>query len=84
MENHCDGEWTEIRYKRTGANRTESQGREKTAGEGLMGQKGIWRRVSLEDNSLLYFYFLILWRHDNQKLSSQNQSTYSGTKLVKI
>jgi hypothetical protein len=39
----CDREWTEVHYKRTRKNRTESQGRKKT-GEGLMGQKGTWRK----------------------------------------
>jgi hypothetical protein len=39
----CDREWTEVHYKRTRKNRTESQGRKKT-GAGLMGQKGTWRK----------------------------------------
>jgi hypothetical protein len=39
----CDREWTEVHYKRTRKNRTESQGRKKT-GEGQMGQKGTWRK----------------------------------------
>jgi hypothetical protein len=39
----CDREWTEVHYKRTRKNRTESQGRKKT-GEGLMGQKRTWRK----------------------------------------
>ena len=38
-----DREWTEVHYKRTWKNRRESQGRKKT-GEGLMGQKGTWRK----------------------------------------
>ena len=37
------GDWTEVHYKRTGKNRTESQGRKK-AGEGQMGQKRTWRK----------------------------------------
>jgi hypothetical protein len=37
------GDWTEVHYKRTGKNRSESQGRKKT-GEGLMGQKETWRK----------------------------------------
>ena len=39
----CDREWTEVHYKGTRKNRRESQGRKKT-GEGLMGQKGTWRK----------------------------------------
>jgi hypothetical protein len=38
-----DREWTEVQYKGTRKNRRESQGRKKT-GEGLMGQKGTWRK----------------------------------------
>ena len=39
------GEWTEVHYKRTGKNRTESQGRKK-AGEGSgVTEKGTWRKV---------------------------------------
>jgi hypothetical protein len=39
----CDREWTEVHYKGTRKNRRESQGRKKT-GEGLMGQKGTWKK----------------------------------------
>ena len=39
------GEWTEVYYKRTGKNRTESQGR-KRAGEGSgKTEQGTWRGV---------------------------------------
>jgi hypothetical protein len=38
-----DREWTKVHYKGTKKNRRESQGGKKT-GEGLMGQKGTWRK----------------------------------------